>query len=67
MSLWHAVLAGLAACVPVLVYLFYSPHRAPATYISLSTILISLLVLAKHRGNMERLVAGKESRLGLRQ
>jgi len=53
--------------MPVLVYLYYSPHRAPATYISLSTILISLLVLAKHRGNLERLIAGKEDRLGLRR
>jgi acyl phosphate:glycerol-3-phosphate acyltransferase len=56
-----------AAAMPVLVYLYYSPHRAPATYISLSTILISLLVLAKHRGNMERLIAGKESRLSMRR
>jgi acyl phosphate:glycerol-3-phosphate acyltransferase len=56
-----------AAAMPVLVYLYYSPHRAPATYISLSTILISLLVLAKHRGNLERLIAGKENRLGLRR
>jgi glycerol-3-phosphate acyltransferase PlsY len=56
-----------AAAMPVLVYLYYSPQRAPATYISLSTILISLLVLAKHRGNLERLIAGKENRLGLRR
>ncbi len=56
-----------AAAMPVLVYLFYSPHHAPATYISLCTILISLLVLAKHRGNIERLVAGTESRLGARR
>jgi acyl phosphate:glycerol-3-phosphate acyltransferase len=56
-----------AAAMPVLVYLFYWPHRAPATYISLCTILISLLVLAKHSGNMKRLVAGNESRLGSRR
>jgi acyl phosphate:glycerol-3-phosphate acyltransferase len=56
-----------AAAMPVLVYMFYSPHHAPATYISLCTILISLLVLAKHRGNIERLVAGTESRLGARR
>jgi acyl phosphate:glycerol-3-phosphate acyltransferase len=56
-----------AAAMPVLVYLFYSPHHAPATYISLCTILISLIVLAKHRGNIERLVAGTESRLGSRR
>jgi acyl phosphate:glycerol-3-phosphate acyltransferase len=56
-----------AAAMPVLMYLFYSPHRAPATYISLCTILIALLVLLKHRGNMERLVAGKETRMGVRR
>lgn len=55
-----------AAAMPALVYLFYAPHRAPATYISVCTILISLLVLLKHRGNIERLIAGKETRLGVR-
>jgi acyl phosphate:glycerol-3-phosphate acyltransferase len=56
-----------AAAMPVLVYLFYAPHRAPATYVSLCTIFVSLLVIAKHRGNIERLIAGKESRLGSRR
>ena len=56
-----------AAAMPVLIYLFYAPGLAPPTYVSLSTIFIALLVLAKHRANMERLIAGKESRLGLRR
>jgi acyl phosphate:glycerol-3-phosphate acyltransferase len=56
-----------AAAMPVLVYLFYAPHRAPATYVSLCTIFIALLVIAKHRDNLERLIAGKESRLGMRR
>jgi acyl phosphate:glycerol-3-phosphate acyltransferase len=56
-----------AAALPVFVYVFYAPGHAPPTYVSLATILISLLVLAKHRGNMERLVAGKESRLQWRR
>jgi len=56
-----------AAAMPVLVYLFYAPHHAPATYVSLCTIFIALLVIAKHRGNMERLIAGNESRLGSRR
>ena len=56
-----------AAALPVFVYVFYAPGHAPPTYVSLGTILISLLVLAKHRGNMERLVAGKESRLRWRR
>ena len=56
-----------AAAMPVLIYLFYAPRHAPPTYVSLSTIFIALLVLAKHRANMERLIAGKESRLSLRR
>jgi glycerol-3-phosphate acyltransferase PlsY len=56
-----------AAAMPVLIYLFYAPRHAPPTYVSLSTIFIALLVLAMHRANMERLIAGKESRLSLRR
>jgi glycerol-3-phosphate acyltransferase PlsY len=56
-----------AAALPVFMYVFYAPGHAPPTYVSLGTILVSLLVLAKHRGNMERLVAGKESRLRWRR
>ncbi len=56
-----------AAAMPGLIYLFYAPRHAPPTYVSLCTILIALLVIAKHRGNIERLIAGKESRLGSRR
>jgi glycerol-3-phosphate acyltransferase PlsY len=49
------------------VYLFYAPRHAPPNYVLLSTILISVLVLAKHYPNMERLVAGKEKRLTSRR
>jgi glycerol-3-phosphate acyltransferase PlsY len=56
-----------AAALPGLVYLFYAPRHAPPNYILLGTILISILVLAKHYPNMERLVAGKEKRLDSRR
>ncbi|MGA2510834.1 MAG: glycerol-3-phosphate 1-O-acyltransferase PlsY [Candidatus Acidiferrales bacterium] len=56
-----------AAALPVLVYLFYAPPHAPPEYVLLGTVFISLVILAKHRGNMERLIAGKESRLGSRE
>ena len=56
-----------AAALPVVFSLLYAPPQAPPTYVILGTILISLLVLAKHRSNMERLVAGKESRLKFRR
>jgi glycerol-3-phosphate acyltransferase PlsY len=35
--------------------------------LELSTLFISLLVLLKHRANIERLIAGQESRLGKRK
>jgi len=55
------------AALPVLVYLFYAPHHAPPDYVLWGTILVSVLVLWKHRGNMRRILAGEESRLGSRR
>ena len=55
-----------AAALPALVYLFYAPHHAPPDHILWGTVLISVLVLWKHRENMRRLIAGQESRLGSR-
>lgn len=56
-----------AAAMPVLVYLFYAPHHAPPDFVLLGTVLISVLVLWKHRDNMRRLIAGQESRIGSRR
>ncbi|HKV05921.1 MAG TPA: glycerol-3-phosphate 1-O-acyltransferase PlsY [Candidatus Acidoferrales bacterium] len=55
-----------AAAMPVLVYLFYAPGHAPSLYVSLGTILISLLIIAKHSSNIARLIAGTETRIGPR-
>ena len=52
-----------AAAMPVLVYTLYAPGHAPPEFVILGTILVSLLILAKHRSNIERLVAGKENKL----
>lgn len=56
-----SILAAVA--LPVLVYLLYAPGHAPSPYVTVGTILISILVLVKHRANLERLVAGTENRL----
>ena len=56
-----------AAAMPVLVYLFYAPTRAPSMWISGGTILIAVLIIAKHRQNIGRLVAGTETRLGAKR
>jgi acyl phosphate:glycerol-3-phosphate acyltransferase len=52
------------AALPVLLYFFYAPHHAPPDAILWGTIVISILVLWKHRDNMRRLIAGEENRLG---
>jgi acyl phosphate:glycerol-3-phosphate acyltransferase len=56
-----------AAALPIFVYLLYAPGHAPPGYVTVPTILISLLVLAKHRENIERLIAGSEPRLDSRR
>jgi glycerol-3-phosphate acyltransferase PlsY len=54
-----------AAALPVFVNLLYAPRHAPPLYVTLGTVLISVLVLAKHRPNIQRLIAGAENRLKL--
>jgi glycerol-3-phosphate acyltransferase PlsY len=56
-----------ASALPVFVYLLYAPRHAPPAYVILGTVLISFLVLAKHRSNVERLIAGEESQLTFRR
>ena len=56
-----------AAALPGFLYLLYAPGHAPPDFMTLSALFISLLVLAKHRANIVRLIAGEESRLGKRK
>jgi glycerol-3-phosphate acyltransferase PlsY len=56
-----------AAALPIFVYFLYAPGHAPPGYVTVPTILISLLVIAKHRANIERLIAGSEPRLDSRR
>lgn len=64
-SFWRYVsLASIsaAAALPLLVYLLYAPGHAPPTAVSVSTLLAAVLVIVKHRHNIERLLAGTEPR-----
>ncbi len=65
----YSSLGSIAAAgvFPVLIYFLYAPGYAPPMYFTLGTVSISLLVLVKHRGNMERLLAGKENRVQFRR
>ena len=51
-----------AAALPLLVYLLYAPRHAPPTAVSVCTLLAAVLVIVKHRDNIERLLAGTEPR-----
>jgi acyl phosphate:glycerol-3-phosphate acyltransferase len=59
-------IAAIAA-LPVFVYFLYVPGHAPPMDVSICTVAISLLILWKHRANMQRLIAGKETRLTSRR
>jgi glycerol-3-phosphate acyltransferase PlsY len=56
-----------AAALPVFMYVFYAPRHAPPPAVTVGTILVSVLVLVKHRSNIERLVAGTETPLRFRR
>jgi acyl phosphate:glycerol-3-phosphate acyltransferase len=56
-----------AAALPFFLHLLYAPRHAPPPHVTVGTILICVLVLVKHRSNIERLIAGTESRLKLRR
>jgi acyl phosphate:glycerol-3-phosphate acyltransferase len=52
------------AALPLFLYVLYAPGHAPPDFVEFSALFISLLILVKHRANIERLIAGEESRLG---
>jgi glycerol-3-phosphate acyltransferase PlsY len=54
-----------SAALPLLVYLLYAPGHAPPTAVSVSTLLVSVLVIVKHRDNIDRLMAGTEPRFDM--
>jgi glycerol-3-phosphate acyltransferase PlsY len=49
--------------MPIFIYLLYAPGHAPPTVLSLGIIVISLLVIWKHRANLQRLASGEETPL----
>jgi glycerol-3-phosphate acyltransferase PlsY len=55
-----------AAALPLFIYILYAPGHAPPEFVSFGALLICLLVIAKHRANIERLVSGTEPRIDTR-
>jgi acyl phosphate:glycerol-3-phosphate acyltransferase len=71
--LWIVVLAfwkyvslasiAAAAALPLLVYAFYAPHHAPPLSVSAGSAIVAALIILKHRQNIQRLIAGSESKI----
>jgi acyl phosphate:glycerol-3-phosphate acyltransferase len=67
---WRYVSLGsmaAAAALPPLMYLLYEPHFAPPHAVSFGVSLAAMLIIFRHRGNIERLLSGTEPPLTLRR
>jgi glycerol-3-phosphate acyltransferase PlsY len=67
---WRYVSLGsvsAAAALPLLVYMLYAPGHAPPVPIWVGTLLAAVLVILKHRKNIERLMAGTEPPFEMRR
>lgn len=67
---WRYVSLGsvsAAAALPLLVYVLYAPGHAPPVAVSTGTLLAAILILLKHRWNIERLMIGSEPRFEVRR
>jgi acyl phosphate:glycerol-3-phosphate acyltransferase len=51
-----------AAAMPLLIYFLWAPRHAPPLAVTVGALATALLILYKHRGNLERLREGAEPR-----
>jgi acyl phosphate:glycerol-3-phosphate acyltransferase len=75
LSVWILVLAfwryvslasiAAAASLPLLTYLLYAPGHAPPRSVSVSTTFATVMIILRHRPNIERLIRGTEPRFTL--
>ncbi|HKW31612.1 MAG TPA: glycerol-3-phosphate 1-O-acyltransferase PlsY [Candidatus Acidoferrum sp.] len=60
---WKYVSVGsvsAAAAMPLLIYLLWAPRHAPPPSVTFGTVAVALLIIYKHRGNLQRLLEGAE-------
>jgi len=60
---WRYVSLGsvsAAAAMPLLIYFLWAPGHAPPRAVTSGTLAVVLLVIYKHRGNLQRLLEGAE-------
>lgn len=60
---WRYVSLGsvsAAVAMPLLIYLLWAPRHAPPPSVTVGAVAVSLLIVFKHRGNLQRLLEGAE-------
>ena len=60
---WRYVSLGsvsAAAAMPLLIYFLWAPHHAPPPSVTFGAVAAALLIIYKHRGNLQRLLEGAE-------
>lgn len=60
---WRYVSLGsvsAAAAMPLLIYFLWAPRHAPPLAVTFGTLAVALLIVYKHRGNLQRLIEGVE-------
>lgn len=67
---WRYVsLASIAATasLPLLIYLLYAPGLAPPHFVSIGVAFAAVVIIFRHRKNIERLINGTEARVTFRR
>lgn len=62
-AFWRYVSLGsvsAAAAIPLLIYFLWAPRHAPPLTVTLGALAAALLIIYKHRGNLQRLLEGVE-------
>lgn len=60
---WRYVSLGsiaAAAAMPLLIYFLWAPRHAPPLAVTFGALAAALLIIFKHRGNLQRLIEGVE-------
>lgn len=62
-AFWRYVSLGsvsAAAAMPLLIYFLWAPRHAPPLTVTVGALAAALLIIYKHRGNLQRLLEGVE-------
>lgn len=60
---WRYISLGsvsAAAAMPLLIYFLWAPRHAPPPAVTVGAVAAALVIIYKHRGNLQRLVEGAE-------